>query len=155
MRLDEFDHGPANDMGGNIVAFASLMKLVRELRPVPEVLARAVATGALAGLAAGVLDALWSWGAAAQFVPCTNVTVSAADMFVPASVTVSGTPAIAVDGATLERVGTVCVCVAQCTRTTRIRVNCRCAVTPHQPIPHTHTHTQCNKSPHTTHAQSR
>ena len=45
------------------------MKLVRELRPVPEVLARAVATGALAGLAAGVLDALWSWGAAAQFVP--------------------------------------------------------------------------------------
>jgi arylsulfatase A-like enzyme len=34
-----------------------------------EVLGAGAATGAIAGLAAGMIDALWSWGPAAQFVP--------------------------------------------------------------------------------------
>jgi arylsulfatase A-like enzyme len=45
------------------------MKPVRDLRPVSEVLARGVATGVIAGLAVGAIDALWSWGPAGQFVP--------------------------------------------------------------------------------------
>ena len=45
------------------------MKPGGQLRPVSEVLARGVATGVLAGLAAGAIDALWSWGPAGQFVP--------------------------------------------------------------------------------------
>lgn len=39
------------------------------LRPPHEVLGAGVVTGAIAGLAAGLIDALWSWGPAAQFVP--------------------------------------------------------------------------------------
>ncbi len=39
------------------------------LRPLAEVLGAGVIAGALAGLAAGTIDALWSWGPAAQFVP--------------------------------------------------------------------------------------
>lgn len=38
------------------------------LRPVGEVLAAGAITGAIAGLCAGAIDALWSWGPAAQFV---------------------------------------------------------------------------------------
>ncbi len=39
------------------------------LRPLAEVLGGGVIAGAIAGLAAGAIDALWSWGPAAQFVP--------------------------------------------------------------------------------------
>lgn len=39
------------------------------LRPVGEVIGAGMATGAIAGLAAGAIDAVWSWGPAAQFVP--------------------------------------------------------------------------------------
>ncbi|MBA3461666.1 MAG: sulfatase-like hydrolase/transferase [Deltaproteobacteria bacterium] len=39
------------------------------LRPLAEVLGAGVIAGAIAGLAAGAIDALWSWGPAAQFVP--------------------------------------------------------------------------------------
>ena len=38
-------------------------------RPLLEVLGTGVVTGAIAGLAAGMIDALWSWAPAAQFVP--------------------------------------------------------------------------------------
>ncbi len=38
-------------------------------RPLLEVLGTGVVTGAIAGLAAGMIDALWSWGPATQFVP--------------------------------------------------------------------------------------
>jgi len=37
--------------------------------PATDVLGAGVLTGAIAGLAAGAIDALWSWGPAAQFVP--------------------------------------------------------------------------------------
>src|SRR5690349_20809945 len=39
------------------------------LRPVREVLGAGALTGAIAGLAAGAIDALWSWGPAGQFLP--------------------------------------------------------------------------------------
>ena len=39
------------------------------LRPLAEVLGGGVIAGAIAGLAAGAIDALWSWAPAAQFVP--------------------------------------------------------------------------------------
>ncbi|MGE3548250.1 MAG: hypothetical protein AB7L28_30290, partial [Kofleriaceae bacterium] len=39
------------------------------LRPLGEVLGRGVVAGALAGLTAGVLDAIWSWAPAGQFLP--------------------------------------------------------------------------------------
>ncbi len=39
------------------------------LRPLAEVLGGGVIAGAIAGLAAGAIDALWSWGPAGQFVP--------------------------------------------------------------------------------------
>jgi len=39
------------------------------LRPVGEVLGAGVLTGVIAGLAAGAIDALWSWGPAGQFAP--------------------------------------------------------------------------------------
>ena len=39
------------------------------VRPLAEVLGGGVIAGAIAGLAAGAIDALWSWGPAAQFVP--------------------------------------------------------------------------------------
>ncbi|MDB4963121.1 MAG: sulfatase [Myxococcales bacterium] len=39
------------------------------LEPATDVLGTGVLTGAIAGLAAGAIDALWSWGPAAQFVP--------------------------------------------------------------------------------------
>jgi choline-sulfatase len=39
------------------------------LRPVGEVLGASVLAGLIAGLAAGAIDALWSWGPAAQFAP--------------------------------------------------------------------------------------
>jgi choline-sulfatase len=39
------------------------------MRPVSEVLARGALTGLVAGLAAGAIDALWSWSPAAQFLP--------------------------------------------------------------------------------------
>ncbi|HEU0032392.1 MAG TPA: sulfatase-like hydrolase/transferase [Kofleriaceae bacterium] len=39
------------------------------LRPITEVLGAGVWTGTIAGLAAGAIDALWSWGPAAQFTP--------------------------------------------------------------------------------------
>jgi choline-sulfatase len=39
------------------------------LRPPGEVIGAGVATGLLAGLATGAIDAIWSWGPAAQFVP--------------------------------------------------------------------------------------
>ena len=39
------------------------------LRPPGEVLGAGVATGLLAGLATGAIDAIWSWAPAAQFVP--------------------------------------------------------------------------------------
>lgn len=47
------------------------MEAVREpsLRPLGDVIGAGVATGVLAGLATGAIDALWSWGPAAQFVP--------------------------------------------------------------------------------------
>lgn len=38
-------------------------------RPLRAVLAQSALTGAIAGLAAGMIDALWSWAPAAQFVP--------------------------------------------------------------------------------------
>ena len=38
------------------------------LRPLGEVLGAGAITGAIGGLAAGAIDALWSWGPAAQFV---------------------------------------------------------------------------------------
>jgi arylsulfatase A-like enzyme len=41
----------------------------KALRPVGEVLGAGVIAGLLAGLATGVIDAVWSWGSAAQFVP--------------------------------------------------------------------------------------
>ena len=43
------------------------MEPVRD--PATDVLGAGVLTGAIAGLAAGAIDALWSWGPAAQFVP--------------------------------------------------------------------------------------
>lgn len=39
------------------------------LRPIAHVLAGGAIAGAIAGLAAGMIDAVWSWGPAAQFVP--------------------------------------------------------------------------------------
>src|SRR5438552_1924978 len=47
------------------------MEAVREpsLRPLGDVIGAGVATGVLAGLATGAIDAIWSWGPAAQFVP--------------------------------------------------------------------------------------
>ena len=39
------------------------------LRPLAVVLGGGVIAGAIAGLAAGAIDAVWSWGPAAQFVP--------------------------------------------------------------------------------------
>ena len=46
------------------------MEPVRDpaLRPLGEVLGSGVVTGAIAGFAAGAVDALWSWGPAAQFL---------------------------------------------------------------------------------------
>ncbi len=41
----------------------------RPSRPVTEVLASGVLTGLVAAFAAGMIDAVWSWGPAAQFVP--------------------------------------------------------------------------------------
>ncbi|MDQ3336526.1 MAG: sulfatase [Myxococcota bacterium] len=43
--------------------------LPRGARPIRDVLGAGVLTGAIAGLAIGAIDALWSWGPAAQFVP--------------------------------------------------------------------------------------
>jgi arylsulfatase A-like enzyme len=52
------------------------MTLARDpLRPVGEVLGAGVLTGVIAGLAAGAIDALWSWGPAAQFVPGAGTRV--------------------------------------------------------------------------------
>jgi choline-sulfatase len=41
----------------------------RALRPLRDVLAAGVITGGIAGAAAGAIDAIWSWGPAAQFLP--------------------------------------------------------------------------------------
>ncbi|HLL25107.1 MAG TPA: hypothetical protein VK427_23390, partial [Kofleriaceae bacterium] len=38
-------------------------------RPIRDVLCAGMVTGVIAGLATGAIDALWSWGRAAQFVP--------------------------------------------------------------------------------------
>src|SRR3954453_12670188 len=38
-------------------------------RPVGDVLGAGAASGVIAGLATGAIDAIWSWGPAAQFVP--------------------------------------------------------------------------------------
>ena len=43
--------------------------MTTELDPPPRVLGAGALTGVIAGLAAGAIDALWSWGPAAQFVP--------------------------------------------------------------------------------------
>jgi choline-sulfatase len=42
---------------------------LRDARPIRDVVGAGVLTGVIAGLATGAIDAVWSWGPAAQFVP--------------------------------------------------------------------------------------
>ncbi|MGE0548981.1 MAG: sulfatase [Kofleriaceae bacterium] len=52
-------------------SLSGLMQPVQapSLRPLGDVLGRGIVTGVLAGATAGVLDAIWSWGPAGQFLP--------------------------------------------------------------------------------------